>query len=332
MPVTQRIVPMRAFARAMLKSDEGFAERIRRFEDAFGKVDADTLAVMAQASYFCWFEVEYERDYVEVCRAIGSGKPTSLFLCRQVTPKRWAEMNSYIVGVQRWLGSDAPLPEAVDLSKIAQIIQWLGESNPQKEALAELFLCHLVPDLLRLSLAKLSGADDPDETAYVDFTRWYHGTDGTPVTLEGGQAVINELKRRVRQEMACSPDDAEELVAGILRKSQPACQHRFSRYQDIKIASIGALKWRGNVPPDTEVPRLAAAKWFEQASLEGWLQGVHPETDLAEKLYNALGTPTERKQAMVRDCLCGPPRGAWHWLQSNAEGEGLSAAALFKAS
>jgi hypothetical protein len=330
MSVTQRIVPMTEFARATLKSDECFAERVRRFEDAFGKVDVDTLAVMAQASYFCWFEVEYERDYVEVCRAIGSGKPTSLFLCRQVTPKRWAELNSYVVGVQRWLGSDAPLPEAVDLGKIAQIRQWLGERSPQKEALAELFLCHLGVDLLRLSLAKLSGADDPDENAYVDFTRWYHGTDGTPFTLEGGEALISQLKRRVRQEMASVPDDAEELMAGILRESQPACQHRFARYQDIKIASIGALRWRGNVPPDTEVPKQAAAQWFEQASLEGWLKGLPPRRDLARKLYDALGAPTECKGAIVRDCLCGPPHGAWHWLQRNAEEGGLTAAALFK--
>jgi len=50
MPVTQRIVPMGEFAQAMLESDEGFAERVRSFEDAFGKADPDTLAVMAQAS------------------------------------------------------------------------------------------------------------------------------------------------------------------------------------------------------------------------------------------------------------------------------------------
>jgi len=323
---------MGEFAQAMLESDEGFAERVRSFEDAFGKADPDTLAVMAQASYFCWFEVEYERDYVEVCRAIGSGKPTSLFLCRQVTPGRWAEMNSYVVGVQRWLGSDALLPEAVDVDKISQIMQWLGERSPPKEALAELFLCHLTTDLLRLGLAKLSGVDDPDEGAYVDFTRWYHGTDGTPLAPESREELINDLKRRVRQEMARAPNDAEELVTSILRVSQPACQHRFSRYQDIKITSIGALEWRGNVPPDTEVPRLAAAQWFERASLEGWLQGLPPRTDLAEKLYDALGTPTERKKSLVRDCLCGPPHGAWHWLQRNAEEEGLTASALFKTS
>lgn len=329
MPVTQRTVPIREFARAMLESDGGFAERVRRFEDVFGSTDTDSLAVTAQASYFCWFQVEYERDYVEVCRAIGSGKPTSLYLCRQVTPERWAQMNSYVVGVQRWLGSTVPTPHAADLHKIAQIRQWLGKPSPQKTALAQLFLCRLVGDLLRLSLAKLSGRDDPDEEVYSDFTAWYHGADGTPFAPGREQVLTNELVECVRREKDSTPDNAEKLIANILRVSQPACQHRFSRYLDIKISSIGALQWRGNVPLDTEVPRLAAAQWFEEASLRGWLESLPPETGLAERLYDALGNPTQRKKALVRDCLCGPPHGAWHWLKKNAAEKGLTAAVRF---
>jgi hypothetical protein len=313
----------------MLTSDAGFAERVRRFEDVFGGTDADSLAVMAQASYFCWFEVEYERDYLEVCRAIGSGKPTSLYLCRQVTPERWARMNSYVIGVQHWLGSTMPTPHTADLGKIAQIIQWLGQPSPRKKALAQLFLCHLIGDLLRLSLAKLSGSDDPGEEVYSDFTAWYHGADGTPFSPEGEEELTDELVERVRQEKDGTPGNTEELIANILRVSQPACQHRFSRYQDIKISSIGALEWRGDVPPDTEVPRLAAAQWFEQASLRGWLESLPPETDLSERLYRALGSPTQRKKALARDCLCGPPHGAWRWLETNAATKGLTAAVRF---
>ena len=144
MGVRQHIIPMSEFAQAMYKSDKGFAERVRGFERVFGKVDTDTLAVMAQASYFCWFEVEYEQDYTDVCRAIGMGRPTSLHLCRQLTPQRWTEVNTYIVGVQRWLGVERPLPGQPPVTVLKRIDEWLGDHNSPKEALAELFVCHLV--------------------------------------------------------------------------------------------------------------------------------------------------------------------------------------------
>ena len=90
---------MTEFAEAMLQRSPGFASQVRTFEREHGPAGDDTLAVLAQASTFCWYEVEYERDYLDVCRAIGAGKSTSLFLCRQVTPERWAEMNSYVVEI-----------------------------------------------------------------------------------------------------------------------------------------------------------------------------------------------------------------------------------------
>jgi hypothetical protein len=121
----------------------------------------------------------------------------------------------------------------------------------------------------------------------------------------------------------------EELISNLLKISQPACQHRFSRYQDVKITSIGAHKWRGAVPPDDEAPKRQAAGWFERASLDGWLAGLPPETSLSRTLYDALGTRTERKRAIVRDFFCGPPVGAWDWLELNAQRCGLTASARF---
>jgi len=120
MAAKQYVVSIKKFAEAMFETDIVFAERVRKFEKSFGTVDSDTLAVLAQATYFCWFECEYERDYVEVCRAIGTGKPTSLFLCRQVTPERWLQMNTYVIAVQRWLGVNFALPGDIDSNKLSK--------------------------------------------------------------------------------------------------------------------------------------------------------------------------------------------------------------------
>ena len=332
MNVVQQIIPMIEFAQAMLERSPGFAGRVRKFEREHGPADDDTLAVLAQANHFCWYEIEYTRDYLDVCRAISIGEPTSLHLCRQVTPKRWAEMNSYVVGVQCWLGAPTPVPPETNRRKVKQIVNWLGRPTPHKEALAELYVCHLVLDyLLLLSLAKLSGCDDPGQERYVDFTSWYRSSDDARLTLEDRDRLVGQFIERAREAVCSKPDSSEELITNILKESQPPCHHRFSRYQDIKISSIGALRWRGIVPPDTEAPKYAARDWFEEACLEGWLAGNPANTDLTQRLYAALGKPTERKKTIVRDFFHGPREPViWDWLEENAHDRGLTATALFQ--
>jgi hypothetical protein len=81
--------------------------------------------------------------------------------------------------------------------------------------------------------------------------------------MVNNEAFVAERKQRVHHETKSAVTDTEELIAGLLQESQPPCMHRFSRYQDIKLASIGALRWRGNLPPDDEAPKDAAATWFD---------------------------------------------------------------------
>jgi hypothetical protein len=129
MAVKQHLISITEFAQALLEADSKFAERVQYFQTRFGIVDLDTLAVLAQATYFCWFEHEYERDYIEVCRAIGTGRPTSLFLCRQVTPARWVQMNTYVIAVQHWLGFNLHLTKEINIRKIEQIARWRTSSS-----------------------------------------------------------------------------------------------------------------------------------------------------------------------------------------------------------
>jgi hypothetical protein len=323
MSVRQHVIPMSEFAQAMRKTSASFAKRVGEFEDTFGAVDSGTLAVVAQATYFCWFEIEYEQDYLDVCRAVGLGRPTSLCLCGQVSPRRWTEMNTYIVGVQRWLGVERPLFCELSSAKLNQIYGWLGDRITAKEAVAKLFVTNLATDLSALSLARLSGCNDPSGERYSDFTPWYPEGEGAANPSENQASVVESLKQRIGKE-------AQELIAGILKKSQPACHHRFSRYQDIKITSIGALRWRGNIPPDVDVPRCEARTWFEEkADLGGWLTGRPPTTPLLTKLYDALGNPTDRKKAIVRDFFYGPPEGGYDWLVDRAAQDGTTVSAIF---
>jgi|TARA_Y100000310_G_scaffold336275_1_gene420365 hypothetical protein len=326
-PIRQRIIPISEFAEAMRASDDNFAARVHRFEQTDGQADSDTLAVLAQACYFCWFEIEYERDYLNVCRAVGAGKPTSLYLCRQISPRRWTELNGLIVAVQVWLGMDAPAD--VPAEPIEQVRLRLGDHTPEKDALAQLFVCNLAVDLLQSSLAKLSGSNDPDEQLYGDYSGWY-SHDGN--RLQDHPSRIEHLKEDIRRSQALAASDAEELITGILQPSQPPCQHRYARYQEIAIASIGALRWRGNLPPDILEPKYKARTWFEEeADLSGWLSGKPANTKVLQQLYELLGTATDWKRAILRDFLrVTPAAGAFfNWLETKAKEDRTTASLLF---
>lgn len=335
MTATQHKVSIRAFARDMLTSCSDFTGRVQRFEERFGRASEDTLAVLAQAFYYCWFEDAYESDLVATCRAINLGKPTGFYLCGQVTPERWIDMHTYVVAVQRWLGYDLTLPREMNWEKIRNIRQWLGIPHPAKDWLAALFLCQLVDHLvLRTSFSKM-GEDDMEEGHYTDYSPWYMRPDGPRYTMSAGDndtpdVYVDLCKQHIRNAMSHSPEDAGELIANLVKPSQPPCMHRFSRYQDIKLTSIGALKWREQLPPSD----LSRKKWetfwkgYEgaEASLRKWLDDVPAGGKLDMRLYGALGTATDRKRAIVRDFFLHTPasRSAYAWLGEYTLEHGLT--------
>jgi hypothetical protein len=103
--------------------------------------------------------------------------------------------------------------------------------------------------------------------------------------------------------------------------------HRYTRYLDIKIASIGALRWRGALPSDAGSKTRWEAFWRDaEDALRGWEEGEHRGTDIATELRELLGEPTEERRAIVRDFLLQPPPGTafWEWLADRR----LPAAAL----
>ena len=332
MAAKQHVTRMTEFASAMLAADSGFADRVRHFEKCLGRGDADTLAVLAQSAYFCWGNQEHQSNLIEVCHAIRTGKPTSMFYHAQITAARWAQLHAYVIGVQRWLGVELPLALEIDGRKIAQIREWLGERHPAKDALAMLLLSKLIASLLDTAFAPLGGDVEPEDVEYTDFSSWYLRADGGRYAGHDSGAFAEDCKQRVRQHMMDSPPDAEELINGILGPDNPPCLHRFSRHQDIKITSIGALKWRGNLPPD-DVPKDRWLAFLDEArtGLQLWVDGARPATSLACRLHKVLGEGTARTKAIVRDFLLAENRGvASDWVGRKAREEGFQARLIFE--
>jgi len=364
--VVQQTNSLKLFAEAMCEQHDSFAQRLRSFEEAFGSVGRDGRALLAQAAYFCWFHGEYQGNLLSTCRAIGSGRASHLYLCGQVTPTRWSTINTYVVGGQRWLGGAPGSPTLLDASQLAQIATWLGERSPAREGLIRLFLCQLVDHLvLRTTFAVLTEGPAPESAGYADFSPWYLRPDGLrygiPITgdawlgegetsrhdtaddalpalcpgsvqawpfgIPGDEDFVEESKAAVREELADHPEDAEELIEGVLRPSQPPGMHRFGHYQDIKLSSIGALKWRGALPADDESGTRWRGFWnAAEAGLQAWMEGSPPAGDIAAGIHEALGDATEQRRAVVRDFLLQPPPGSgcFEWLLRQAHQDGAT--------
>jgi len=342
MAVAQKRIPTTQFAQAMLETSSDFAERVRNFELRFGSAGEDVLAVLSQAFYFCWFETDYEDDLIATCRAINTGRPVGFHLCGQVSPGQWVEANTFVVAVQRWMGYDLPLPREMNWDRIRRIRQWLGMPHPAKDWLAALFLCQLVDHLvLRTSFSKLT-TEETDEGQYTDYSAWYLRPDGPRYSMGGDPESPEEslpdsyvalCKARIRDELTSVAEDAEALIDNIVRPSQPPCMHRFSRYQEIKVTSIGALKWRGQMPPDDGSKASWRGFWegYEgaEACLRKWLDDIPPDGARDSRLFGALGPATDRSRAIVREFLLQrPDSGMFSWLKQYSTDHGLTPQAL----
>ena len=328
--IRPRTVSLIRFAKAMLLESQAFADRVHAFEERFGHMDDDMLAVLAQATYLCWFETDYREDLMALCRAIATGRPTHMTLCRQIGPARWLELHSYVVGLQRWLDLGLAAPPNVDGHKVAQIGQWLGERHPAKEALAAILLSQIVSHLLQSSFALLGERPASSEGTYAGYGAWYARPDGGRHGRETDASFLARCEARVRHEMASTPGDAETLLRELGRATQPPCMHRYQRYLDIRIASIGALRWRGQSAGDDGSKESWRAFWEQaEAGLHAWVDAQPPRGEMAQEIYRALGKPSLRGQAVVSSRLGhAPPEGFFQWLIGDAEEAGSTAGTL----
>ncbi|HOF88241.1 MAG TPA: hypothetical protein PLZ36_09100 [Armatimonadota bacterium] len=232
---------------------------------------------------------------------IGTGRPTSLYLCHQVTPARWNVLHAYVVGVQRWLGVDLPVPAAIDGAKVAQIAAWLGERTPVKASLAILYLRGISGSMPRWPLSMLIGDGEQADATYEDYAAWY------PPGSDDCSDDVTRYRQEVRQRSAPA-GEIEELLHGIVREGQPGCMHRYTRHQDIKITSIGVLQWRGAVPAETDAPKRGAVHYFDQAepAVHAWCRGEVRADAIGASLQTLLGAYAAWKSAIITDFFLAP--------------------------
>ncbi|MAF12854.1 hypothetical protein CMK11_20585 [Candidatus Poribacteria bacterium] len=307
-----------AFAHAMIDADEAFADKVRAHETRFGHAEG-MRAVLAQAAYNCWFHVEYRENLREMCRAIGEGRPTSLALCGQVTASRRAVTDAYVVGLRGWLGHGLPPTPDLDADTVRRVGGWLGADHPAKRALVDLLLRALVDQMASGAHVSVlaDGAQTPGEKPCPDLST-YLRADGARYTLSDAE-LVSRRKADAARHMP-SQEDAEALIAGVLSESQPPCMHRYTRYLDIKIASIGALRWRGALPPDEGSKARWESFWRDaEDALRSWVDGERRATDIATELYALLREPTDDRRAIVSDFLLERPPGTafWGWLSDH---------------
>ncbi|UCH42932.1 MAG: hypothetical protein JSW16_09040, partial [Dehalococcoidales bacterium] len=243
------------FTGQMREKDAVFADRVTAFETRQSKLTDGALAVAAQANYVCWFAYDFPDNLLSACYAIGTGHPQRTGLCLHISPDRWREILHYVVAVQQWLDDRRTVPESLELDKVAGLHSLLGTPTKGRVMLARLYLSTLLEQLLfRISMGQLSGDGTTEEGSYDNIQLLNRpGTKQHPQEHKDA-SLIEECSKVLHQEIPDNPFQVDELLKGILQESQPPCGQRFLRYQDIRLASIGALKWRGNLPVDN-IPR-----------------------------------------------------------------------------
>ncbi|MHB0877076.1 MAG: hypothetical protein ACYC5O_13650 [Anaerolineae bacterium] len=325
-----RVLAASNLADDLRRDDAAFAERVQQHESAHGALTGDALAVAAEANYLCWFEADFPRSLLRVCAAINGGLPARLNLCQQVSPERWLALHHYVVAARRRLDDTRPVPPSLDTARVDYLAHLLGADTPARRALTEVFLAVLLDHLLYATSLSALGPRGAAAADYEDFSAWYRraGVAAGPV----GHGVPDGLAAAARATLAAETDSGEELLAQLLRSSggrcQPPCMHRYERYQEVRLASIGALQWRGNLPPDPR-PRSYWSSVFDDASaaLQTWFDGRPPQTALAADVHAALGSRNPAKEGLVTIFLNQPPSSArfFDWMRQAAVSSGSMA-------
>jgi len=303
------------FTNAMLDEEDAFAEKVTAHERRYGQ-RTEARAVLAQAAHNCWFHVEYRENLREICRAIGSGAPTALALCGQVTAPRRADMDAHVAGLRSWLGHDVGSATHVGGTTSRRVRDWLGADHLAKRALVELLLCGLVDNIqsgARVGILTDVATSEGQPPRSNDSL--YLAAEGCRYTLSD-ERFVRRQQDAVR--LHAPVRDAEELIAGLLGESQPPCMHRYERYLAIRITSIGALRWRGALP-ETDGSKAEWESFWSDAedALRRWAATEPPITALGAELSALLGRPTEERRAIVLGFLLGPPPGTafWNWMR-----------------
>ncbi len=182
-----------------------------------------------------------------------------------------------------------------------------------------------------MNLSKLGSPDHADADSFQDFTRWYISDNGKMFGHNSKEYSEHCVRTLSADPQSC--DDTEKMVSRIVEEKPHSCMHRFARHLDIQLSSIGALKWRGSVPQCQCLSKTSWIHFIEQdCGVRSWSTGSEPANEYAETVHATLGTPTDRKKAIVDSFLCAQDRGSVYaggWIGEQSEKRGRNARLLF---
>jgi len=270
---------------------------IHELEKSVGNLSAEDEERRIAADFCCIWRYDYPGRVHEICSIIGGGRNTALRLHYQISPGRRQELVDYAEALKGWV-HDLPQKDVPGYADgacltIDKVYGFLGHREPLKKLLAERTYYGLARRSINCSFWGFN--EKEPATALAP----HSPQQLAPSWHERLSYLENEIHRQMGR-------PARDFLCDVGGSSEPACHFKFVRRIDILVASIGCLRWRGNLPPkDGVVSGRRALTRSYLAALENYWRGarVDPgDQELADSLAALLGCPTDTKRWLVA-CL-----------------------------
>jgi hypothetical protein len=272
-------------------------EAIHALESQAGNLSADDEERRIAADFCCIWRYDYPGRVHEICSIIGGSRHTALRLHYQVSPGRRQELIDYAEALKGWVHGlveqDVPGYTGAGRGTIDKVYGFLGTREPLKLLLAERTYYGLARRSINCSFWGFN--EKEPSTALAPYS---------PQKLESNwHKRMAQLENEIQQQMGRA---ARDFLCDVGGSSEPPCHFKFVRRIDILVASIGCLRWRGNLPPKDGVVsgRRAITRSYLDA-LECYWRGARVDAgdqDLADSLASLLGSATDTKRWLVA-CL-----------------------------
>ena len=278
--------------------DEDIAE-INELERSLGRLSPEHLDMRVMADFCCIWRYDYPRRVHELCAAIGGNPHTAFGQHYQIDTARRQEQSEYAEALKQRLGAQETTQRNNRTSGQESIAHkaftFLGNRDPLKELLVE-----------RTYLGLSSRA--------LNCSYWGHNARGkvslAPYTAQelapDWHKRMAALERAIQKEMGYQ---AHDFLCDVGGTAEPACHFKFVRRVDILVASIGCLRWRGNLPAkdrtisgrrNTTSQYLTVLEEYWRGSAAAELGGSGEEAQkIRSELFTLLGEGTAFKRWLV---------------------------------
>lgn len=273
---------------------------INQMEASLGTLSAEQIELRIIADFCCIWRYDYPERIHQICATISGSPKRELRLHFQVGPDQRQRLSDYAAALKGWLDDIAPDDPAYfregssDINE--KVYSYLGQKDPLKNVLAERTFISLASRFLNCSFWGESNSDSG--VSLFPYTAY---------TLPANSSQrMHELEQRMKKEMG---NQAYNFICDVGGSPEPACYFKFIRRVEIMISSIGAMKWRGNLPPKDSLisNRKYLTKLYMDVLEKYWRESktsyANTEGESIEKeLFDLLGKPDDFKKWLVA-CL-----------------------------